>query len=371
LTATARQNLSRAAAGSSGTVEEVVSATLARDNELLRHAMLRAIPDSEPRRYLYDLVQSYQARAGKGFRASLCLAACRAFGGTSEDATDAAVALELLHSAFLVHDDIEDGASLRRGKPALHVSHGLGLALNAGDGLCALALSALARCAARQPAEVGAALLGEVAHLFRRTVEGQAWELGWIADRKFDLAEADYLEMVLGKTCWYSTIHPLRLGALIGSKGRANLEQLVSFGCHVGVSFQIRDDVENLTLRGAQYGKDFAGDILEGKRTIPLLHLLARCSPAERDEVTALVSGEGSASTDERIARVLALMTRSGSIEYARDLADNFARLALREAPNAFRGASSQPDVDYISALVLYLCGAVKLRPAEPVPANT
>jgi geranylgeranyl diphosphate synthase type II len=308
---------------------------------------------------LYDLLQSYQQRAGKGFRASLCLAACRAFGGRSEDATEAAVALELLHSAFLVHDDIEDGASLRRGKPALHVSHGLPLALNAGDGLCALALAALARCAAQQPAEVGAALLGEVAHLFRRTVEGQAWELGWIADRKFDLSEADYLKMVLGKTCWYSTIHPLRLGALIGSRGRAKLDALVPFGCHLGVTFQVRDDVDNLTSRGGQYGKDFAGDIIEGKRTVALLHLLAHCTAAERSEVTAMVSGEGPLSSDERIGRVLQLMSSAGSIEHARDLADGFARLALQEVPRAFAGASSRPDVDYISAIVLYLCGAV------------
>jgi geranylgeranyl diphosphate synthase, type II len=344
------------------TAEDVLTRTLAADNELVRQAMRRAIPEAEPRRYLYDLVERYQRRAGKGFRASLCLATCRAYGGSSEDALDAAVALELLHSAFLVHDDIEDGATRRRGEPALHVSHGLALALNAGDGLCALALSALARCAARQPAQVGAALLGEVAHLFRRTVEGQAWELGWIADRAFDQTEADYLRMVLGKTCWYSTIHPCRMGALIGSRGQAKVDALVPFGCYLGVAFQVRDDLDNLTLADRSYGKDFGGDVIEGKRTIPLLHLLAQSSPELRAEVTRLVSGEGDASREERVTRVIQLMADAGSLQHGRDMADSFARMAIAEIPSAFSGARSRADLSYLYALVLYLCGAATPR---------
>lgn len=326
--------------------------------------MRHAIPTEEPRRHLYDLIEKYQQRAGKGFRSSLCLAACRAFGGHSEDALEAAVALELLHSAFLIHDDIEDHSLQRRGEATLHQSHGIALALNAGDGLCALAVSALARCAARHPPQVGAALLAELAHLFRRTVEGQAWELGWIAEQAFDVTEADYLRMVLGKTCWYSTIHPCRIGALIGSGGAARLDALTPFGVYLGTAFQIRDDLDNLASTDPSYGKDLGGDIVEGKRTLPLLHLLSSCPESDRREVRRLISGEGLESAGERIDHVLALMRTWGSLEYARDAADSFARLALQEAPRAFAGARSQPDVDYISALVLYLCGAVRLAAA-------
>jgi geranylgeranyl diphosphate synthase type II len=346
------------------TARELVATVLARDHELVKGAVARAIPDCEPRRYLYDLLVSYQARSGKGFRASLCLAACRAFGGRSEDAIDAAVALELLHSAFLVHDDIEDGATLRRGKPALHQSHGIALALNAGDGLCALAISALARCAARQPPEVGAALLGELAHLFRRTVEGQAWELGWIADRAFDVTQSDYLRMVLGKTCWYSTIHPCRLGALIGSRGSATLDALVPFGFYLGAAFQVRDDLDNLLPPNEDYGKDAGCDILEGKRTIPLLHLLDHSSAKQRAAIQRLLSGQGPESRPRRIERVRQLMIEAGSLEYARDMADGFARMAIQESDKAFAEATSRADVDYLCASVLYLCGALELRKA-------
>jgi len=344
------------------TARELVDRVLAEDQRLVREAVKRAIPDAEPRRYLYDLVRAYQARSGKGFRASLCLAACRAFGGRTEEAVDVAVALEFLHSAFLIHDDIEDGATLRRGQPALHLSHGIALALNAGDALCALAMSSLARCVARQPPEVGGALMAEVAHLFRRTVEGQALELGWIADRTFDITEADYLRMVLGKTCWYSTIHPCRLGALIGSKGSAQLKALVPFGCYLGAAFQLRDDLDNLAPGEEHYGKDVAGDIVEGKRTIPLLHLLARCSDAQREEVKQVMSSDCQLPREQRIGRVLQLMTELGSLEYARDVTDDFARLAIKEIPAAFAQANSLEDVEYFTAMVLYLSGA--LRPA-------
>ncbi|MDD9971326.1 MAG: polyprenyl synthetase family protein [Myxococcales bacterium] len=323
-------------------------------------AIAATVPREEPQRHLYELIDDLLQRPGKGFRASLCLASCRAFGGSDEQALDAAVALELLHSAFLVHDDIEDGATQRRGAAALHRSHGVALALNAGDGLCALALSSLARSAARQPPEVAAALVGEIAHLFRRTVEGQAWELGWIADGNFDISEADYFRMVLGKTCWYSTIHPCRLGALIGSGGSVKLDSIVPFGFYLGVAFQIRDDIDNLAPGAAGYGKDVGGDIVEGKRTIPMLHLLRNGSAAERDEVLRLSDPNAAEPAAERTLRVRALMLKHRSLEYARDVADRFTSKAIAVARYAFAGAVGHVDVQYICAMALFVCGALR-----------
>jgi len=176
--------------------------------------------------------------------------------------------------------------------------------------------------------------------------------------------------MVLGKTSWYSTIHPCRLGALIGSKGRAQLKGLVPFGCYLGAAFQVRDDIDNLAPGEGQYGKDAAGDIVEGKRTIPLLHLLARGSEAQQREVKHLMSNDCQLGREERIRRVLQLMTEFGSLEYARDVADTFARLAIKEIPGAFAEATSPKDVEYFTAMVLYLSGA--LRPStEPRPRST
>ena len=78
------------------------------------------------------------------------------------------------------------------------------------------------------------------------------------------------------KTCWYTTIHPLRVGAIVGSGGTAELAPLVRFGFHFGAAFQIRDDLLNLIGDEQMYGKEILGDLYEGKRTLPLVHLLAQ-----------------------------------------------------------------------------------------------
>src|ERR1700679_188377 len=100
---------------------------------MTRAALHKYLPSGEPRRHLYDLVSDYPLRGGKMMRPSLCIATARAFGASIDDALNTAVAIELLHNALLIHDDIEDGSEQRRGRPTLHIEHGIPLALNAGD----------------------------------------------------------------------------------------------------------------------------------------------------------------------------------------------------------------------------------------------
>src|SRR5450432_1210681 len=111
--------------------------------DLVVPVIAESIPHREPRRHLYDLITEHLSRAGKGIRPALCIATCRAFGGTAEQALPSAAALELLHNAFLVHDDIEDGSEYRRGRPTLHLEHGVPLAVNTGDAMNALSLRVL------------------------------------------------------------------------------------------------------------------------------------------------------------------------------------------------------------------------------------
>ena len=79
-----------------------------------------------------------------------------------------------------------------------------------------------------------------------RTLEGQATELGWRRDQVDELAPEDYLDLIMHKTCWYTTVHPLRVGALVGSRGVADLRPMVRFGFYLGAAFQIQDDLLNL-----------------------------------------------------------------------------------------------------------------------------
>ena len=323
-----------------------------------RQALLSYLPDGGPRSELYDLVADYPTRPGKGIRPALCLATCRVHGGRTEDALGAAAAIELLHNAFLVHDDICDSAVRRRGRPALHVRHGVPLALNAGDALAWLAMSPLLDNVRTLGPRLALDVLLEFHHLVRRTIEGQAVELGW-RDRSFPDLELDaYLRVVVDKTCWYTAIHPCRVGALIGSRGRADLDAIARFGFFLGAVLQLRDDVENVTDRAGVYGKDFGSDIIEAKPTLLLVHLLRSVPLPMRDEVVELIGPAGDRSgvePAERINRVVELMEQYGSIDYACAFADGLAGAALAEFDSAMGWTPDSPDKEFLLALVLHL----------------
>ena len=315
-------------------------------------AVAACLPEGGPRDSLYGPLSDFVGRAGKAIRPALCIAAARAHGSTTERALPSSVALELLHNAFLVHDDVEDGSISRRGLPTMHVEHGVPIAINVGDGLAAMALQPLTQNVGLLGSSMHNRVMAEFNDLLRMTIEGQAIELGWRANDVVDLTSQDYLEMVALKTCAYTTIFPLRIGALIGSWGRADLSLVTRFGLHLGTAFQITDDVLNLTGSEDLYGKEIDGDIAEGKRTLMLIHLLSTVAGVERGFLTGFLEGErGSRSLDD-IARVRALMDRQGSIQYAQEYASALAEQAASAFGRAFGGLPDSPDRRFLSEVI-------------------
>jgi geranylgeranyl diphosphate synthase type II len=324
----------------------LVERTLHAAQELTREALLDHLSHGGGR--VYEIAADYPQRASKGIRPALCLAACRAHGGSTDEAIGAAVAIELLHNAFLVHDDICDGAMQRRGAPALHVRHGVPLALTAGNALAWLAIEPLLENVQTLGPELALEVLSEFHLLTKRTIEGQAAELAW-RERELPLLTADeYLRLVLDKTCWYTSIQPCRVGALIGARRAADLDAIARFGFFLGAVLQIRDDIENVTDRRGDHGKDFGGDVIEGKPTLLLVHLLGAAGPEIRVQVEGLVGPTGELADvprEDRIERIVSLMEEHGSIEYACAFADGLAGAALPESE----------DKAFLRALVLHL----------------
>jgi geranylgeranyl diphosphate synthase type II len=303
--------------------------------------------------HLAALVRDYPSRGGRMLRSSLCLAAASVFGARPTDALDSAVSLELLHNAFLVHDDIEDESEERRGRPTLHVLHGVPSALNAGDALGVLGWQPLVANQRTLGPRLALRVLEEAQEMARISVEGQARELAWRTQNRLDLCDADYLRLVLEKTCWYTTIYPLRVGALIGSRDGVALERFVPFGFFVGATFQIQDDLLNLIGDPVRYGKELCGDIREGKRTLMMVHLYRQADPEERARLLAMLVAPRRGPAEVRWIRER--MDFHGCIDHARKTANALAGAALHEFQGAFAGLPASRDLDFIEGLATWM----------------
>ncbi|GGK75151.1 polyprenyl synthetase family protein [Ornithinimicrobium pekingense] len=320
-----------------------------------RSAAAAYLDDDALSPYLLTPAGDYLGRGGKGLRPALCLATCAAYGGREEEAMPSAAAIELVHTAMLVHDDVEDDSELRRGRPTLHRRYGRAGAINAGDGLAVVALGALRDNERLLGTRLASRVWSEFDVMARQTVSGQARELGWMRDGRTDLCPDDYLDLILQKTCWYTTLLPLRVGALIGSRGAVDLAAMTRFGFFLGAAFQIRDDVLNLVGSQAVYGKEALGDLREGKRTLVLIHLLAAAAPADRERVRRFLALPPAQRSSDQVEQIVALMHDHGSVAFADEFGRGIARAAAQSFEEAFAGLPGTPARWFVRDLVTYM----------------
>jgi len=314
-------------------------------------AMLPARHDDPDLGRFYALMRDYPARGGKRLRGRFVVAACAAHGGDPARALAPAAALELFQNWVLVHDDIEDDSEERRGLPALHRAVGVPVALNVGDAMHVYMWQALLALRGDERFDADA-IRAEFLRVIHRTAEGQHLDLAWVAEGRFAVGEAAYLRMVTLKTSWYTVIGPLRLGAF--AAGRAPDPAFETHGARLGAAFQIRDDVLNLDPEAAT-GKEFAGDLFEGKRTLVLAHLFAHATPDEAAEAETRLAKPRAAKTVEDRDRLLALIARHGSLAHAQSVAEREAAEALAGLRAAFAAlpgrAEAEALLDQLAAL--------------------
>ncbi len=330
---------------------DLVTSMMADYGRATRRVVRRYLASDRPAPFLDDLLADYPLRGGKMMRPSICIASARVFGGATDDAVRGAAAIELLHNGLLIHDDIQDGSELRRGRPTLHVLHGAPLAINAGDALMLLALRPLADTLQSLDRGVAQQVLEITQVMARQTAEGQALELGWRDGGALDLDERDYLTMVMKKTAWMSVIWPAQLGLLIGSRGRADPERVIRFGFFLGAAFQIEDDVRNLA-KDPGYGKERNGDLYEAKRTLMLIHVRARCGARARSRLDAMLDLPRERRTADQVAWLADLMRQEGSIDHARSVAAGLAGAAAHEFELAYGDRPPSDDRRFIAGLV-------------------
>ncbi len=311
--------------------------------DALRERILSHLPKGHANAQLeafYTLIRDYPERGGKHLRGQLVLRSVSAHGGTWQRGLDVAAALELFQNWVLIHDDIEDDSEDRRGAPALHRTVGMPVALNVGDALHVYMWRVLHHLGGFSH-QVQRQIFSEFEWMISRTAEGQHLDLSWVAEGTFDISEADYLEMVTLKTAYYTVVCPLRLGALC-----AEMEpdaRFVEAGTHLGVAFQIRDDILNL-MPDIAYGKEFAGDLFEAKRTLVLAHLFAHAAQGEREEVYERLAKPRNDKTEEDVQRILGFIERYSSLAYAQEVAEARAARGLSLLDESFADLPNQDE---------------------------
>ena len=310
-------------------LQEEMKRVKARVDDLILSQLLPKTSKVREVDLLYTMMRDYPSRPAKGMRPFLCVTACRAAGGKEDDALLTAACIELFQNWILIHDDIEDGSELRRGEPALHRKYDVALALNAGDALHARTWEAILRNKPILGLQKTFAVMDEFSKMVNETTEGQHMELGWVLAKRWDLGVNDYYEMCTRKTSWYTVASPCWLGAIVAGADAGVLKDLREFGITLGIAFQIQDDALNLVGDQKKYGKAKSDDILEGKRTLILLHLLGSASQSERDKVLSIMNKPRGGKSTADVSYVLSLIDKYDAIGFARKRANELMKEAL------------------------------------------
>ena len=218
---------------------------------------------------------------GKRIRPALLLLSAELCGYTGARCVQVAAAVELLHTATLLHDDVVDFSELRRGRPSANAVWGNRRAVLAGDFLYARASSMIVE-------DGDSDILWIFADTIRQMAEGELLQL----ERSFDptVTESHYFSVIERKSAVLLAA-ACEAGAILGGVTRAERRRLRDFGRELGLAFQLRDDALDYEAGEAELGKRTHTDIREGKITLPLLLALKRCTPTERDAVAGLLKG--------------------------------------------------------------------------------
>lgn len=315
----------------------------------------KSIIEYLPRRYPlrhYEMVRDYPERQGKYLRPVLVLLANELFGGKEEDAMLTAAAMQTSEEWILIHDDIQDDSEERRGKLCLHRIHGPELAMNAGDALHVIMWKMLTDNYEMLTVEKAKKISNLMYNILLRTCEGQYLELSWIKNGKIGVSESDYYKMIDRKAGAYSIYGPLQLGAAVAGATDDEIESIEEWGTPFGRAFMIHDDVLNLTGDRKTYGKEIGGDILEGKRTLALIHLLKHCSVEERKTILKIYLKSRKDKTDEERDFVLRLMKNYGSTNYAQGKSLEFAQRARKLFEAKTIGLGDSPAKNAIKAAI-------------------
>jgi geranylgeranyl diphosphate synthase type II len=252
---------------------------------------------------LFDPIKYTLANGGKRIRPAFVLMACDLYGEPADKALPTALGLEIFHNFTLLHDDLMDEADVRRNRPTVHKKWNRNTAILSGD---AMLISAY-----RLIGETPLPHLREILSLFTQTAieicEGQQFDMEF--ETREEVTEAEYIEMIRLKTAVLLACC-LKSGAIVGGAPSAEAEKLYRFGLHLGLAFQLQDDLLDVYGNPQTFGKNIGGDILCNKKTFLLIHALKQASAEQKRALDRYRSASGDFTPAEKIAAFTSLYTQ-------------------------------------------------------------
>ena len=228
-----------------------------------------------PPKSLYEPIEYILSLGGKRIRPALVLMACNLYKEEVDAAIKPALGLEVFHNFTLLHDDLMDEADKRRNKPTVHKVWNANTAILSGDAMLIAAYQLIEETAPES--------LKEILHLFTATAleicGGQQYDMEF--ESRTDVSEAEYIEMIRLKTAVLLAC-ALKMGAIVGNAPNEDAKALYQFGIHIGLAFQLQDDLLDVYGDTATFGKNIGGDILCNKKTFLLINALRLASEQQR-----------------------------------------------------------------------------------------
>lgn len=266
-------------------------------NLIEKHIRNLSIPEQPAE--LYEPVKYILSLGGKRIRPALVLLACDLYSGAVESALMPAVAIELFHNFTLLHDDIMDRSELRRGSPTVHVKYDENVAILSGDVMSILS--------SRLMNQAPGVILYAVHDIFTKTAmqvcEGQQLDMNF--EKRLTVSEQEYLQMIELKTAVLIAAS-LKIGATLGGSSQKDAADLYEFGRHLGIAFQLQDDLLDTYGDPDEVGKKLGTDIVDNKKTFLMIKALENGSPVQNKELTGWLTRKDF-DPEEKISRVVSI----------------------------------------------------------------
>lgn len=258
---------------------------------------------------LFDPIEYILSLGGKRIRPALTFVGCNIYSDDIEGAVKPALGLEVFHNFTLLHDDLMDGADMRRNKPTVHKRWSPNTAILSGDAMLIASYKLIG--------ETNPSYLSEVLALFTKTAlaicGGQQYDMEF--EQRLDVTEKEYIRMIELKTAVLLAC-ALKMGAMIGGAPVNDSDLLYKYGIDLGLAFQLQDDLLDVYGDPATFGKNIGGDILSNKKTFLLINALERAKGEKKEEVLAWLQRHDY-SPEEKIAYFTSLYKELGVKELA------------------------------------------------------